>query len=250
MTDREPKKTETLEVRVSHETKTAFMATCAANGVSASKVLRGFIAGHIAATDRAPPRWKEFAMLTHHLRRRPTLTLAGAALFSAIATIALVAPAKAAIDPRVTAAFDWMDANHDGDIDAAEFSGADDASPASDTIVIELTNTMPSVPNETRDALFARLDTDRNGTLTAAELARGTSVSVTVSPAVVAADANRDGRIGEAELAAHLAADRARAGAPDASAGVGLMAHAIVVTNHPDENGTVALADLARLRTP
>ncbi|HVI97745.1 MAG TPA: hypothetical protein VM657_01620 [Sphingomonas sp.] len=250
MTDREPKKTETLEIRVSHETKTAFMAACAANGVSASKVLRGFIARHIAAADRAPPRWKELAMLTHHLRRRPIATLTGAALFSTIAAVASVTPAQAAIDPRVTAVFDWMDANHDGGIDADEFSSGPDTSPASDAIMIELTNRMPSAPHETRDALFARLDTSRDGKLTAAELARGTSVSVAVSPAVAAADANRDGRIGEAELAAYLAADRARSGMPDASAGVGLMAHAIIAANHPDENGTVVLADLVRGRAP
>lgn len=40
---RSPKKTEMLEIRLSHDAKTAFMARCQAEGVTASDVIRGFI---------------------------------------------------------------------------------------------------------------------------------------------------------------------------------------------------------------
>lgn len=245
MTLREPKKTESLEVRVSHETKTAFMAACAEAGVSASTVLRRCMARHIAA-DRAPRRWKELAMLSDTLRRRPILTSAGAVLMTGIAAAMLVAPAQAAIDPRVAAVFDWMDTNNDGGIDAREFVGASTEAPLPNAAFIEMTSRIPPSPGETRDELFHRLDANADGTLSTNELAAGASVEVSISPAVAAADANRDGRIGEAELAAYLTARRANAHIPDASAGVGLMAHGIIAAAHPDESGTVAIADLTR----
>jgi hypothetical protein len=247
MTLREPKKTETLEVRVSHETKTAFMAACAARGVSASNVLRACIARHVAAVDRAPHRWmKELAMLSKSSRRRPVLAATCGAAAIGIAAAALVAPAHAAIDPRVAAVFDWMDADNDGGIDAGEFGTTNEAAPASGPVAIEMTSRMPPRPRETRAELFRRLDGDRNGKLTADELAAGAIVTVAVSPIVAAADANGDGRIGQAELAAYLTARRAEAGVADPSAGIGLMVHGIITSSNPDESGTAALADLMR----
>ena len=64
MKSREPKKTETLEVRLPPETKQAFMAACRANGVSASRVVRGLIRRHLRSASRAPIDWKrELEML-------------------------------------------------------------------------------------------------------------------------------------------------------------------------------------------
>ena len=45
---RPPKKSETLEIRLPHEAKQAFMARCRDEGVSASQALRGFIEAQIA----------------------------------------------------------------------------------------------------------------------------------------------------------------------------------------------------------
>jgi hypothetical protein len=244
MTLREPKKTESLEVRVSHETKTAFMAACAKAGVSASTVLRRCMARHIAAADRAPSRRKELAMLSDQLRR--PIPAAAAATLTGLAATMLVTPAQAAIDPRVAAVFDWMDADGNGGIDAGEFAGTNTNMPSSDAIVIEMTGRTPPSPGETRAGLFRRLDTNHDSLLTADELAGGTSVTVAISPAVAAADANGDARVGEAELAAWLTTRRATAGVPDPSAGVGLMVHRIIAAADTDENGTIALADLVR----
>ena len=53
-----PKKSETIEIRLPHAAKQAFMARCRDRGVSASEALRAFIDGEIAAPVRSPRlRW-------------------------------------------------------------------------------------------------------------------------------------------------------------------------------------------------
>jgi Ca2+-binding EF-hand superfamily protein len=244
MTQREPKKNESIEVRVSHEIKVAFMAACAAKGVSASTVLRRHIARYVAAANRAPHHWmEELSMLFDSLMNRPIVAGACGAVLAGIATASLAVPAYAAIDPRVATVFEWMDTNHDGILDQAEFIGTPQSAGPAGAIGIEMTSKTPPPPGETRARLFRRLDTDRNGVLTMRELAAGASITTVVSPAVAAADANKDGRISEAELAAYLTSRRASAGAADPSAGVGLMVHGIIAASHPDANDTVSLAD-------
>jgi hypothetical protein len=63
---RAPKKSETLEVRLPFETKTAFMALCRARGRSASDAVRGFIEAEIGARGRLK-RWRR---RTHGRTRR------------------------------------------------------------------------------------------------------------------------------------------------------------------------------------
>ena len=56
--ERPPKKSETLEVRVPHAAKQAFMARCRAEGRSASDVIREFIDGFLARPSIQPERRK------------------------------------------------------------------------------------------------------------------------------------------------------------------------------------------------
>ncbi len=101
---RAPKKSETLEVRLPYETKTAFMALCRARGGSASDAVRGFIEREIGIRRR--------------LKGWPTAVAAAAGL----ALGAMAAPTLAQADARSQAAFDRLDANHDGVVTAAEFA--------------------------------------------------------------------------------------------------------------------------------
>ena len=99
---RPPKKSETLEIRLPHTTKVAFMARCRDEGRSASEALRGFIDGQIGgrALRRSPP-WR---------------LLAGALMAAGAATVAL--PSLAHTSEK--AGFDRLDADRDGTVNAAE----------------------------------------------------------------------------------------------------------------------------------
>lgn len=101
---RAPKKSETLEVRLPFETKTAFMALCRARGRSASDAVRGFIEAEIGARGR--------------LKGWPTAVAAAAGL----ALGAMAAPTLAQADARSDAAFERLDANGDGVVSRAEFA--------------------------------------------------------------------------------------------------------------------------------
>jgi Ca2+-binding EF-hand superfamily protein len=248
MHKREPKKSETLEIRIPHETKTAFMSACRAKGVSASDVLRACIGRHLESAGRTPLHWtKEISMafLEKSRRRRILLGSAGA-LAAGIGVVTLAGPAHATIDPRLAAMFGWMDANHDGRVSRAEYIGASSSAPPLGAvgIVVETIATPPR--GETQAALFRRLDADGDGSLTVAEIAAAASVSTIISPAIAAADANADGSLTEGELAAYLTARRAAAGEADPSAGVGLMVHGIIAAHDTDRDGMVALADITR----
>ncbi|MEQ1817092.1 MAG: ribbon-helix-helix domain-containing protein [Terricaulis sp.] len=83
---REPKKTETLEIRVSSETKSALQAKARANGRSVSEVLRQMVAQYL--NPQAPD----------HQRRRNIMRLSSLAAGAAalvFAAIALAPPASA-----------------------------------------------------------------------------------------------------------------------------------------------------------
>ena len=178
--------------------------------------------------------------------RRQILLGSAGALAAGAALTTLSAPAQAAIDPRLAAMFGWMDADHDGRVSRTEYIGASASAPPLGAVGIIVETKAPPPPGETQDALFRRLDADGDGSLTVAEIDAKASVSTIISPAIAAADANADGGLNEAELAAYLTAQRAAAGERDPSAGVGLMVHGIVAARDTDHDGMVALADLER----
>lgn len=102
-----PKKSETLEVRLPHHTKEAFMARCRDNGRSASEAVRDFIDAEIA--ERRTPR--RAGLL-------PRL-VAGALLAAAAGAVA--APTLAHPTSRA-AEFSRLDRNHDGVLTFEEFN--------------------------------------------------------------------------------------------------------------------------------
>lgn len=103
------KKSETVEIRLPHATKTAFMARCRAEGRTASDAIRRFIDAELsqASATRRSPR----------LGWRPLL----AATVAGLALGAVAAPSLAQSSPPSRAAFDRMDRNHDGVVSFAEY---------------------------------------------------------------------------------------------------------------------------------
>lgn len=104
---RSPKKSETLEIRLSYEMKTAFMARCRDNGDAASDAVRRFIERDLGASTPARTGLRAWqAML---------IALAG------LAVGAVAAPSLAQPAPTSRAVFDRLDRNHDGVLSYDEF---------------------------------------------------------------------------------------------------------------------------------
>jgi Ca2+-binding EF-hand superfamily protein len=121
---RPPKKSETLEVRLPHETKRAFLEACRKEGRTASEAVRGFIDGYIARAaaserlrDRPQPQRSLVMTLASRNGRRGLL--AGAVGSLALIGLA-VSPSAADIDFR--AMFERIDTNADGQVTLAEFA--------------------------------------------------------------------------------------------------------------------------------
>lgn len=102
-----PKKSEMLEVRLPYETKVAFMARCRETRRTASEVVRVFIDQELQG--RGKPRRSGLVW------RFVAAALAGLAV-GAVAAPSLARPIAA------HAAFDRLDANHDGALSYDEFS--------------------------------------------------------------------------------------------------------------------------------
>ena len=149
------KKSESLEIRLPHATKQAFMARCRSDNRSASEALRAFIEasveGPAPARSKAPVR----------------LAAAGVAL---LAFGAMAAPSLA--HPSLPAQFARLDANHDGQLSPEEFGGA-----ASLKIAVSVGAgdhlADGALDAGLRDRLirreFDRIDADRNGGISLAE---------------------------------------------------------------------------------
>lgn len=103
---RPPKKSETLEIRLPYETKTAFMDRCRQEGVTASEILRADIEARLAP--RAPAGWKRLR------------AVAGAAVLLGVGASALPSLAAAVAGPS----FASLDRNRDGALAFREFAAA------------------------------------------------------------------------------------------------------------------------------
>lgn len=101
-----PKKSETLEVRLPHQTKLAFMRRCRDDGQTASEAVRGFIDTELRGGPRA---------------RRTRLWQALVAATAGLALGAVAAPSLARTAPTDEDAFERLDQNHDGALSPAEF---------------------------------------------------------------------------------------------------------------------------------
>ena len=101
-----PKKSETLEVRLPHSTKTAFMARCRSDGQTASEAVRGYIETELVAGCR---------------RGRLRLWQIAAGAVAGLALGAVAAPSLARTASADQAAFHQLDRDHDGVLTLAEF---------------------------------------------------------------------------------------------------------------------------------
>lgn len=137
---RREKKSESLDIRLPHGQKTAFMQATKAQGETASEALRRYIDDYVAQAEQAdkPNRLEEFTMtlLRHKIKTLTTSSCAALGLFG------LAALPSAADDT----AFDHLDANKDGIITEGEI-----------------------MPGEDSD-IIAKLDTDGSGGVTPEEL--------------------------------------------------------------------------------
>ncbi|CAN5458142.1 EF-hand domain-containing protein [soil metagenome] len=102
---RTPKKSETLEVRLPFETKTAFMARCQDDGRTASDAVRGFIECELTG-------------------RRPARSRLWQALAAAIVGLVLGAVAAPSLAQTASphASFERLDRDHDGVLTPAEYA--------------------------------------------------------------------------------------------------------------------------------
>jgi len=117
---RAPKKSETLEIRIPHETKQALMARSRAEGKPASEVVRGFIDAYLAEAACSTPSAWDRNMTRLRLYARPSMALF--ATLVAVGGVGLaVSPATAL--PDLQAAFKAADADGNGALSPDEFGG-------------------------------------------------------------------------------------------------------------------------------
>lgn len=167
---RTPKKSDTIEVRLPHAVKRAFMDQCRTEGRTASDVVRGFVEARL--TGEPPPPGP--------LRRwlRP---LAAAAMIGAIG---LALPSAVTAAPDFRPSYAAFDRNHDGVLTADEY-GPKRAEPriwCGEHRVMALPLRRASMPEVRGLRPFA---------LSASDFT------------LAKADANKDGKVSFAEYAAH-----------------------------------------------
>lgn len=98
-----PKKTETVEIRLSHAAKIAFMARCRAEGMTASEAIRRFIDADRTDVRAAP--WRQIWI----------------AAVAGLALGAIAAPSLAQSLSPSRAAFDRLDRDRNGVVTFEEF---------------------------------------------------------------------------------------------------------------------------------
>lgn len=148
---RGPKKSETLEIRLPHPLKQAFMACCRDEGRTASEALRAFIEEAVASP------------------RRPARRLRWAAVgLAALSLGAVAAPSLAR--PSLPAQFAHLDADHDGQLSLFEFERG-----ASVQVVVGSGAAHDLTPTDREGLLrheFGRIDANRDGEIALDEFRR------------------------------------------------------------------------------
>ncbi|GAA0338336.1 EF-hand domain-containing protein [Sphingomonas oligophenolica] len=104
-----PKKSETIEIRLSHEAKAAFMERCRHERLTASEAIRLFIDDQL--DPRAPPR----------RRRAVSWRILAASVAGAVFGLGAAAPSFAWATQNTRPVFDQLDRNHDGVLSYEEF---------------------------------------------------------------------------------------------------------------------------------
>ena len=103
------KKSETIEIRLSHEAKIAFMERCRRDRRTVSEAIRLFIDEQLA-----PPRGTG-------RRASSSWRIVAAGLIGAVLGVGAAAPSLAHGTVSTRAAFERLDRNHDGVVSYSEF---------------------------------------------------------------------------------------------------------------------------------
>lgn len=103
-----PKKSETIEIRISHATKAAFAIRCDRDAVTASQAIRGFIEKEIDPAPRRAPGVSHWRVVV-------------AGVTGAVLGITAAGPSFARAGPDDIVAFERLDLNHDGVLSRHEF---------------------------------------------------------------------------------------------------------------------------------
>ena len=221
MQKRPPKKSDSLEVRLPHSTKDAFMARARNRGRSASSLLREFIDSYLADTD---PTKEKRKMLKNFLKPAAVTTLAASAV-----ALFLVAPSAASAAPDLKALFERLDRDRDGLLSSAEFVREDAAGAQAALDRMDLGKMLPALfvyhaeggltgvrPAGSRadgpmQIVFAKQDSDGNGVVSFGEFEAAQLGTLRATFEFV--DFDDDGAIEENELRevlGHLPAAAAR----------------------------------------
>jgi Ca2+-binding EF-hand superfamily protein len=112
------KKSDTLQVRIPHETKQAFTEACREDDVAVSDRIRGWIENFLATRQRPSeiPSKGIIAMIPRRVRKRRYLA-GGVAVLGVTALLAL----PSAANTTFRAMFDQLDVNRDGKVTEQEF---------------------------------------------------------------------------------------------------------------------------------
>jgi Ca2+-binding EF-hand superfamily protein len=132
-----PKKSESLEVRLAHPMKEAFMDRARHRGQSASALLRDFIDAYLADTD--PTAEKEAT------RKRLARRMAAATLALAILALYLVLPTAVSASPDLKPLFERLDRDRNGLLSSAEFILEDKAGAQSALAQMDLGKMLPTL---------------------------------------------------------------------------------------------------------
>ncbi len=195
---RSPKKSESLELRISHEAKTAFMRRCHAEGRSASDVIRQLIAAH--ASEKSSKRdtsTREWRLYMSNLFKTPPVVV-GLSLVGAVAALALMSGASASADPAQ--AFSAIDTDRDAFISLPEYLRA--AEPVA-ALAISQDGDQATVltPQRARQLLlmdYRAYDQDNDGRVSAHEFLPRFDITTRIS--FYAVDTNADGDLKLDEL--------------------------------------------------
>jgi Ca2+-binding EF-hand superfamily protein len=213
------KKSDTLQIRIPHETKKEFLEACQEDRVSASEVLRRSILDYLSLRKRpSSQERKGLQIMIPKTIRKKRFLVAGLAGASALSVFAAM---PSAAEPDFQTAFRRLDINRDGKLDISEFSPApfpnavlarearvNDAKGLPRDILYvqpgvsqkETNPRDPTSPNLDDD--FRRFDADGDGSVSYDEFQA--SLASMIEPVFAATDANNDGKLSQQELTAPL----------------------------------------------
>jgi Ca2+-binding EF-hand superfamily protein len=208
------KKSDTLQIRIPHETKKEFLEACQEDRVSASEVLRRSILDYLSLRKRpSSQERKGLQIMIPKAIRKKRFLVAGLAGASALSVFAAM---PSAAEPDFQTAFRRLDINCDGRLDLGEFSPApfpsvlyrearinDEKGLPRDVMYVipgasqsEINPRSQASPDA--DADFRRFDANGDSAVNYAEFQA--SLSAMIEPVFAAADANHDGKLSQQEM--------------------------------------------------